>query len=86
MKIKVLTAYPNAIWGTHAAEWLSAAAALDVHGVHTLTEDPEAADAILLMEGTRGRTCSWKRCCGIRCAAATLTRHSSITTGTTPSR
>lgn len=54
MKIKVLTAYPNAIWGTHAAEWLSTAAALDVHGVHTLTEDPEAADAILFMEGHQG--------------------------------
>lgn len=54
MKIKVLTAFPDVIWGTHALEWICRAASSDVHGVHSLVDDPEVADVILFIEGHPG--------------------------------
>ena len=54
MKLAVVTAFTKGRWAGHADGWLRDAARLDVHGKHVVTDDPEAADAILFMEGHSG--------------------------------
>lgn len=55
MKLHVVSAYPEDVWGKFAADWLRESARLDVHGQHTITDDPDSAHAILFMEGHPGQ-------------------------------